>query len=146
MKKLALIPVLAGLFIIGCGGAGDTGKLPSLYLGAWSGNWTSPDANDGGAITLTVATDGSFTGTIASKFGSGGFSGLIDKNGKLTGIGSFTGGANMVIGGMVTMASGRISSNFSYTQMGIQYGGSFDCGAASSGTTGSTGSTGSTGG
>ena len=145
MKKFGVIAVLAGVIIIGCGGAGDTGNLPSLYQGSWSGNWSSPDANDSGAIAFTVAVDGSLTGTIANKSGSGTFGGLINKSGHLTAVGSFASGGNMVIGGMVTMSSGRISSNFNYTQMGIQYGGSFDCGAGG-GTTGSTSSTGSTGG
>ena len=135
--------ILAGL-VIGCGGAGDTSHLSSQYQGSWSGTWNSSDANEGGAIALVITSDGSFTGTIANKFGSGTLGGQIDKNGHLTGVGSFTAGSNMIIGGAVTMSSGRISSNFSYVVNGIQYGGSFDCGAGS--TTGSTASTGSTGG
>lgn len=142
MYKYGLIAVAAGLLIIGCGGAGDTGNLPSLYQGSWSGTWNSPDANDSGNIAFTVAVDGSLTGTISNKSASGTIGGLINKSGKLTAVASFASGGNMVIGGAVVMSSGRISSNFNYTQMGIQYGGSFDCGTAS----GSTGSTGSTGG
>ena len=144
MRKYGLVAILAGL-VVGCGGAGDTSHLSSLYQGSWSGAWSSSDANDGGALTLIVTADGSFTGTIANKFTAGTIGGQIDKNGHLTGIGSFTAGGNMIIGGAVTMSSGRLSSNFSYVVNGIQYGGSFDCGAGG-GSTGSTGSTGTTGG
>ncbi|MEI7984101.1 MAG: hypothetical protein WCI55_00615 [Armatimonadota bacterium] len=136
MKKYGIVAILAGL-IVGCGGAGDTSHLSSLYQGSWSGTWNSSDANDGGAITLVVTADGSFTGSIANKFASGTFGGQINKAGGLTGVGSFTSGGNMIVGGAVTMSSGRISSNFSYLVNGIQYGGSFDCGAAG----GSTGTT-----
>jgi hypothetical protein len=135
MRKYALVALLAGL-VVGCGGAGDTSHLSSLYQGSWSGNWNSSDANDGGAIGLVVTSDGSFTGTIATKFASGTLGGRIDKSGRLTGVGSFTTGSNMIIGGAVTMSSGRISSNFTYVVNGVQYGGSFDCGAG--GGTGST--------
>lgn len=137
MRKVGILAIVAAGLIIGCGGAGDTGKLPSLYVGSWTGTWTSPDANDSGAIDFTVANDGSVTGTIANKTASGTLGGLIDKNGKLTAVGSFASGNNMVIGGAVTMSSGRLSSNFNYVSMGIQYGGSFDCGSGSgTGTTG----------
>jgi len=137
MKHFALVALL-GALIVGCGGAGDTSRLPSLYLGSWSGTWNSSDANDTGAISFTVATDGSMTGSITTKTGTGTLGGLIDKNGNLNAVASFTtGGNNMIIGGAVLMSSGRVSSNFSYVQMGVQYGGSFDCGAGS--TTGTTG-------
>jgi hypothetical protein len=136
MRKYGIVAILAAL-VIGCGGAGDTGHLSSLYQGAWSGNWNSSDASDGGGISLTVTADGSFTGTIANKFASGTFGGHIDKTGRLTAIASFASGGNMIIGGAVTMSSGRLSSNFSYVVNGIQYGGSFDCGAGG-GTTGTT--------
>lgn len=137
MKKYGIVAILAGL-IVGCGGAGDTSHLSSLYQGSWSGSWNSSDANDSGAISLTVTADGSFTGSIANKFASGTFGGQINKSGRLTAIGSFTSGGNMIVGGAVTMSSGRLSSTFSYTVNGIQYGGSFDCGSASGGSTGST--------
>ena len=143
-RQLAVVAILAGL-IVGCGGAGDTGHLTSMYQGAWTGTWNSSDANDGGAIALTITADGSFTGTIANKFTSGTIGGQIDKSGRLTGVGSFTAGNNMIIGGAVTMSSGRISSNFSYVVNGIQYGGSFDCGAGAA-STGSTGGSTSGGG
>lgn len=136
MKKYGLVAILAGL-VVGCGGAGDTSHLSSLYQGAWTGSWNSSDANDGGAIAMTVTSDGSFTGTIATRFNSGSIGGQIDKDGRLTAIASFTAGGNMIIGGAVTMSSGRISSNFNYNKNGIQYGGSFDCGSGS----GSTGTT-----
>jgi hypothetical protein len=140
MKKYGIVAILAGL-VIGCGGAGDTSHLSSLYQGSWNGTWRSSDASDGGALSLKVTADGSFSGTIANKFNSGTFGGQIDKSGRLTGIASFAAGGNMIIGGAVTMSSGRISSNFNYVVNGIQYGGSFDCGAGG-GTTGSTGTTG----
>jgi hypothetical protein len=135
MKKYGfIVAILAGL-IVGCGGAGDTSHLSSLYQGSWSGSWSSSDANDGGAISLIVTADGSFTGTIATKTASGTLGGQIDKSGHLTGVGGFASGGNMIIGGAVTMSSGRLSSNFSFVKNGIQYGGSFDCGS-STGTTG----------
>jgi hypothetical protein len=142
MKKFYGIGVILAGLVIGCGGAGDTSHLSSMYQGAWTGTWNSSDANDGGAITLTVTADGSYTGTIANKFTTGTLGGQIDKTGRLTGVASFTTGGNMIMGGAVTMSSGRISSNFSYVVNGIQYGGSFDCGPSG----GSTGTTGSTGG
>jgi hypothetical protein len=136
MRKYGIVAILAGL-VVGCGGAGDTGNLSSLYQGSWAGNWNSSDANDGGGISLTVTADGSFTGTIATKFSTGTFGGHIDKNGRLTAVSSFASGGNMIVGGAVTMSSGRLSSNFNYVVNGIQYGGSFDCGTGG-GTTGST--------
>lgn len=138
MKRYGMYVILAGL-IVGCGGAGDTGLLPSLYQGAWTGSWNSSDANDTGAISFTITADGSLSGTISTKAATGTIAGHVDKTGSLTAIASFTAGGNMVIGGKVTMSSGRISSNFNYVTMGIQYGGSFDCGAGSS--TGSTATT-----
>lgn len=138
MKRYAIaIGLLAAL--VGCGGAGDTGRLPSLYQGGWTGNWNSSDAADGGPISFTVSADGSFSGTIETKSATGTVSGHIDKYGALTGVSSFTGGGNMIMGGQVTMSSGRISSNFNYVVSGIQYGGSFDCGAGAVG--GGSGST-----
>ncbi|HLO98855.1 MAG TPA: hypothetical protein VK171_09705 [Fimbriimonas sp.] len=132
IKRYAIaVGLLAAL--VGCGGAGDTGRLPSLYQGSWAGNWNSSDAADGGAISFTVSADGSFSGTIATKSTSGSVSGHIDKYGALTGVSSFAGGGNMIMGGAVTMSSGRISSNFNYVVSGIQYGGSFDCGAGAAG-------------
>lgn len=136
MKRYGLVAILAGL-VIGCGGAGDTSHLSSLYQGSWTGTWNSSDANDGGPIALTVTADGSFTGSISNKFATGTFGGQIDNAGRLTGVGSFASGGNMIVGGAVTMSSGRISSNFSYVVNGIQYGGSFDCGAGAT-TTGTT--------
>lgn len=130
MKRYAIAVATLAVLVIGCGGAGDTGRLPSLYQGSWSGNWNSSDAADGGPIEFTVTADGSFSGTIETKSAAGTVAGHIDKTGKLTGISSFTGGSNMIMGGQVTMSSGRISSNFNYVVSGIQYGGSFDCGAA----------------
>ena len=135
IKRYALVALLAGL-VIGCGGAGDTSHLSSQYQGAWTGTWNSSDANNGGAITLTVTADGSFAGTIATKTASGTFGGQINNSGRLTGVGSFASGSNMLIGGEVVISSGRLSSNFSYTVNGIQYGGSFDCGTGGGSTGG----------
>ena len=135
MKQFAMVAILAGL-VVGCGGAGDTSHLSSLYQGAWTGSWSSSDANDGGVISLTITADGSYTGTIATRFKSGTLGGQIDKSGHLTGVASFAAGSNMIMGGAVTISSGRLSSNFNYVVNGIQFGGSFDCGSGS--TTGST--------
>ena len=136
MKRYALVAILAG-FVVGCGGAGDTSHLTSFYQGAWSGSWNSSDANDSGAINFTVTSDGSFSGSIATKFASGSIGGQIDKDGRVTAIATFSSGGNMIIGGAATISSGRISSNFNFTKNGIQYGGSFDCGKGG----GSTGTT-----
>lgn len=135
-----LAPIVAATicaFAIGCGGAGDTGNLPSLYLGSWGGTWTSGDASDSGSISLVVTSDGSVSGTITRKSGSGTVAGLIEKNGKLSAVASFASGGNMVIGGSVQLTAGRLISSFNYVQTGITYSGTFDCGPnASSGTTG----------
>lgn len=139
-RMIGVAAVLAAGLIIGCGGAGDTGHLSSMYQGSWTGSWSSSDANDGGAFSIAVTADGSFTGTITTKFATGTVGGHIDKNGGLTAVASFTAGSNMIIGGAVTMSSGRISSNFSYVVNGVQYGGSFDCGAGGGSTATSGGS------
>jgi hypothetical protein len=125
MKKFTwMIGVAAVCY--GCGGAGDTGRLPSLYQGSWSGTWSSGDANDTGSISFTVTSDGSYSGLIARKSGSGTISGTIDKRGTLSGVAAFATGGNWLMGGTVTTNSNRLISSFSYTTNGIQYGGNFD--------------------
>ncbi|MBI1335095.1 MAG: hypothetical protein GC165_19705 [Armatimonadetes bacterium] len=136
MRKVGILAVAAASLIIGCGGAGDTSNLPSLYVGDWTGTWTSVDANDTGAIALTVTSNGSFSGTIATKTDSGTISGVIDKHGSMNAIGTFTNSPNMVITGAVTLNNGDITSNFTYTVNGVKYGGSFDCTPNTGGTTG----------
>jgi hypothetical protein len=139
LKRTSIVVLTAGLLLIsGCGGAGDTSRLDSIYKGGWSGNWVSSDWNDRGTIAITVTGDGSFGGSIAgtAKTGSGTFSGQIDKYGKLIGVASFPTGNNWIVGGQMTLNNARITSNFSFTINGVQYGGAFDAGTTSGGTTG----------
>jgi hypothetical protein len=132
MKKLTLMMGIAAV-CYGCGGAGDTGRLPSLYQGTWGGTWSSGDANDNGNINLTVTADGSYSGSITKKSGTGSISGTIDKRGALTGVASFPAGGNWLMGGTVTSNSNRLISSFSYTTNGIQYSGNFDVAPGSGG-------------
>jgi hypothetical protein len=133
MKRVAI--ALFGLALLsGCGGAGDTALLPSLYKGSWAGTWASADANDNGSISFVVTTDGSVSGSMADKSGATGtIAGFINKSGSLTAVTSFPTGGNMVIGGTVTTNGGRLVGSFSYTRLGVNYGGNFDVGPASSG-------------
>jgi hypothetical protein len=125
IKRMGLMLGIATL-AYGCGGAGDTGRLPSIYQGSWTGTWSSGDANDNGSISFTVTSDGSFDGTIAKKSGSGTVSGTIDKRGTLSGVAAFSTGGNWLMGGGVTTNSNRLISSFSYTTNGVQYSGNFD--------------------
>ena len=125
---------------IGCGGAGDTGNLPSLYQGSWGGTWASGSGSDNGNVSLTVSADGSVSGTMTRKVGSGTVAGLIEKNGRISAVSSYAAGGNMVIGGSVQLTAGRLIGSFNYVQTGVSYAGTFDCGPATgSGSTGSTG-------
>lgn len=137
LKRNSLVVVLAASLIAvsGCGGAGDTSRLDSIYKGDWSGSWVSSDWNDRGSVSLNVTGDGSFGGSIAGtpKTGSGTFSGQIDKYGKIIGIASFPTGNNWIVGGQMTLNNARISSNFSFTVNGVQYGGAFDAGTSAGG-------------
>lgn len=133
MKRILAISLL-GAMLTACGGSGDTGLLPSTYRGSWTGTWSSSDANDRGNIAFTVANDGSVSGTITDKLGaSGTLGGFINKSGSLTAVGSFTAGANMVIGGTVTTSGSRLVGSYSYTRLGVTYGAGFDVSPASSG-------------
>jgi hypothetical protein len=134
MTKQIISTLGLAALLFGCGGAGDTANLPSMYMGSWSGTWDSRDANETGAISLAVTTDGSASGTLADSTGTGQLAGTINKNGRLTAIVSFSTGRNMVITGNVTSNGNRLTSSFNYERGGIQYGGSFDTqrGAASS--------------
>jgi len=128
MKRALIAGSLFGLIALsGCGGAGDTANLPSLYQGTWSGNWSSGAGRDSGTISLVVLMDGSVSGTIARSSGSGNVSGFIQKNGKLSAVASFSTGGNMVMGGNVQLTNGRLVGSFSYAMMGIEYAGFFDC-------------------
>lgn len=133
MKRAAI--ALFGLALLsGCGGAGDTALLPSLYLGNWSGTWSSGDANDTGKMSFIVTTDGSLSGTMTDKTGTTGtIAGFINKSGSLTAVTSFAAGGNMVIGGTVTTNGSRLVGSFSYTRLGVNYGGNFDVGPSASG-------------
>jgi hypothetical protein len=132
MKRIVLMAGIAAV-CYGCGGAGDTSLLPSLYQGSWSGTWSSGDANDSGAIAFVVTSDGSFSGTISKKNGSGTVSGKIDKRGSLNGVAAFPTGGNWLMGGAVTTSSNRLISSFSYVTNAIQYSGNFDVAAGTSG-------------
>lgn len=133
MKRVGI--ALIGLALLsGCGGAGNTSVLPSLYKGNWSGTWASGDANDNGNIAFAVTTDGSLSGTMTDKSGStGNIAGFVNKSGNLTAVTSFAAGGNMVIGGTVTTNGGRLVGSFSFTRLGVNFGGNFDVGPASSG-------------
>ena len=136
MFKYSVIVVgLAALVVFGCGGAGDTSRLDSMYKGRWSGNWTSSDKNDNGPIAFTVTSDGSLSGSISGpSSGSGTIGGQIDKYGKFTGVASFPTGGNWMISGQTVLNNARLSSNFAFVVNGIQYGGAFDAGFAGGGT------------
>ncbi len=133
MKRAAI--ALFGLALLsGCGGSGDTSVLPSIYRGSWSGTWGSGDANDNGNIAFAITNDGSLSGSMTDKLGTtGNIAGFVNKSGSLTAVTSFTGGSNMVIGGTVTTNGGRLVGSFSYTRLGVTYGGNFDVGPAASG-------------
>jgi hypothetical protein len=133
MKRAAI--ALFGLALLsGCGGAGNTSLLPSLYAGNWAGTWDSGDANDNGNMSFVITTDGSLSGSMVDKVGAtGSIAGFVNKSGSLTAVTSFPAGGNMVIGGTVTTNGGRLVGSFSYTRLGVNYGGNFDVGPASSG-------------
>lgn len=133
MKRAAI--ALFGIALLsGCGGSGNTALLPSLYAGNWSGTWASGDANDNGNMSFVVTTDGSLSGTMTDKLGATGtVAGFVNKSGSLTAVTSFATGGNMVIGGTVTTNGGRLVGSFSYTRLGVNYGGNFDVGPGSSG-------------
>jgi|LauGreDrversion4_2_1035121.scaffolds.fasta_scaffold640626_1 hypothetical protein len=132
--KRAVIALFGLALLTGCGGAGDTAFLPSLYKGSWTGTWASGDANDNGNISFAVTTDGSLSGTMADKTGAtGNIAGFVNKSGSLTAVTSFAAGGNMVIGGTVTTNGGRLIGSFTYTRLGVNYGGNFDVGTGSSG-------------
>jgi len=141
VKRAVLAGALFSLIALsGCGGAGDTANLPSLYQGNWGGTWSSGAGRDSGTISLVVLMDGSVSGSIARSSGSGSISGFIQKNGKLNAVASFAAGGNMVMGGNVQLTNGRLVGSFSYVMMGVEYAGFFDC--SQGGGSGSTGGTG----
>jgi hypothetical protein len=85
-------------------------------------------------MSFVITTDGSLSGSMVDKVGAtGSIAGFVKKSGSLTAVTSFPAGGNMVIGGTVTTNGGRLVGSFSYTRLGVNYGGNFDVGPASSG-------------
>lgn len=125
--RLGSAALLLGLVVAGCGGSGDRPVNPSVYRGAWSGTWTGATSNDGGALVMTVYSDGSVDGTMGrSPNLSGTINGSIDANGNLTAVGNFGADGNFLISGSVIVTTDLIGS-FRYKFLGNEYNGSFSC-------------------
>ena len=114
--------------IVGCGGGStaDT-ALPSLYMGSWTGTWSSPGLNiDSQAMTLVVLADGSLTGTMARSGTSGTVGGIINKTGNITATASYTASGNYIIGGTATSANGHLVGSLVLSYLGRDYMATFD--------------------
>jgi hypothetical protein len=142
MKTLRTLTLAAGAAVamIGCGGS-NNGTLPSLYVGSWTGTWSSPTANDGGSITMVVVDDGSISGTIGRTGGvSATLGGVINNTGHFTATTtSFSNGGAFLMNGAVVLNNGALFGSFTYGYLGESYSGSFTTTSQSSGTAGSTG-------
>lgn len=138
MKGLTKIAVLgtAAALLGGCGGHNDL-RLPSLYEGNWTGNWTSAEAADGGALTLKIGQDGSFTGTMARKGGlSGAVTGLVNDTGHFQAISAFPTTGNFAMDGAMTTSSTGLNGNYTYKWEGTTYNATFTATTGATGTTG----------
>jgi hypothetical protein len=125
-NRFGILISTAAVMLAGCGGSSNNSTLPSLYAGSWSGTWSGPLANDGGALTFAVTSDGSVSGTMARSGNlSGAFGGVINNTGRLTATSSFPSSGNFVITGQVVLSAGAMSGSFSYSWLGSEYQGTF---------------------
>lgn len=144
MRKLLIsgVPVFLAAALIGCGGATSNSPLPSLYAGSWTGTWNSPDLKASSqAMTFTILSDGSLSGSMARTGGSGTVGGVVNGSGHVTATAAFTASGNYVMGGTVTSANGHLVGSLAISYLGREYMATFDL-APGSGGSGSTGSTG----
>ncbi len=128
---LFLFSMLVLLFIFGCGGGGGSSPAAATnnpYAGSWQGSWKDPGVQQSGLFTVTVATDGTTTGTAddCTLNISGALFGTTDANGRFSGtvtypgqtasafIATFSFSNGLIIGDLVqTMPNGQtISGSF----------------------------------
>ncbi|MBS1707931.1 MAG: hypothetical protein JSS65_04330 [Armatimonadetes bacterium] len=99
-QTLCAALLFAGL--AGCGGSSGGPSANSPFAGHWVGNYTS-DISQTGTANLTVANDGSVTGTGHNTTANFNFdvAGSVQDNGHLTG--DFSGGMTAQIDGNVAV-------------------------------------------
>jgi hypothetical protein len=124
LRNLAIFAT-AAVFMAGCGGSNNS-TLPNLYQGDWNGSWVGPLANDGGNITWTITSDGSFSGTMTRTGGlTGNTSGIVSSSGQYTATAGFPSSGNFLMRGAVVLDNGEMEGAFSYSWLGKTYEGNF---------------------
>lgn len=109
----------------GCSTGGHTANLPSPFVGEWVGTWTDTGRPDSGAMTFTVAADGTVSGGLEflSVADTGDLTGTVNFAGRLAGDGDFT-VDDITYNGTVTKDDTDLVVLFNYTYRGNNYFGS----------------------
>lgn len=122
MKRFGLL-LAAFIGMTGCGGGGTTDDVALPYAGNWTGTWNDAARRDGGAIIITVALDGTMTGSISrtSDGLSGTVTGLVRRSGSFAATADFTGTTDFNINGALVRIDDTMTSAFEYTYLGSNW-------------------------
>ena len=121
-----LLILVATLGVVGCGGSGAHSTSP--FIGTYAGTWVAPSLNDNGTAILTIASDGSLTGTLHDdvSLSDATVSGTLSSSGVTHATVVYAGPATSTLTGTVALGSqGQLSGNLIQTEGGNSVGVTF---------------------
>lgn len=114
MRKFGILAlVISGLLLAGCGGNGGSSTSLEDFIGIWTGTWEAPDFSTTGTVNLTVADDGTVSGTSTTDgfSGTGTITGTIDDDGEVTATLDWPGIPETTATGVLTTSGSQLNGS-----------------------------------
>lgn len=128
LKRFAAAAV-ACYVLMGCGGASiGEPEVSPVYVGDWTGTWTSTSLAQNGTVSVQVAADGGVTGTttnaITTKDGT--IAGRVSGGSKFNGTHTILGSTATALKGTFSERIGGITGSMTQTITGVDHDVTFD--------------------